>query len=248
MASINGTQVGFFTIGPYDVLSSRASVDYETRTPAKDKTPLGTSAVVKEFLGVESASISHTGWFDETTGSIVTALLKSNRSRSSQVVCLGVGGNTVGAEALCLSGALTGSYKRGVQVEDFHKADVDMESSGAVDDNAKVLAPLTAHTDATWSTASVDHGAATTAGLAAYLVITALTLGGYTSVDVLVEHSANNSTWATLVAFTVATAAGVERKAVASGGTINRYLRVSCAYTGAGTGQSVTALVCAERY
>lgn len=247
MATINGTQVGFFTIGAYNVLGSRDSVDCESESSQKDRTPLGQAPIVMDFTGIERAKIAHSGWMDTATGSIVDALLKSNRSRTAQIVAIGDEGNTLGVGCVCMAGGLTGSYKRGVKVDDFTRVEGAMVMSGAIDDQAVILAPLAARAD-DWSTTYYDSGASSTAGLAAYLVITSLTLGGFDDVVIKIEHSADHSTWADLVTFTAATGITSERKTVASGGTINRYLRVSCSYTGSGADETVTALVCAERY
>jgi hypothetical protein len=248
MSSFNSSQVGFFIIGGRSVLGSRTGIDVTVQSPVKDKTPLGVAAVEKAHVGIESAMVSQKGFFDETANAANDAILGAP-SRTSQVVSIGMGGNTVGAEAFCLAGTLTGSYKRAIAVEEFTKADAEMESSGAIDDQSKVIAPHTARTGATWTTTGLDNASSSNTGLAAYVQVSALTLGGYTNCVIVLQHSTDNSTWVDLVTFTAVTAApAAERKTVSSGTTINRYLRASASYTGAGTGQTVTALVCAERY
>jgi hypothetical protein len=91
---------------------------------------------------------------------------------------------------------------------------------------------------------AVDRGASpltpTTRGLVAALHVTAYT--GLTSAALKIQHSADNSIWADLVAFTSVTAVGFERVSVATGTTVNRYLRVVTDVTGTG---SVTFLVSA---
>lgn len=248
MAVITGASVGFFCLGPYNILGSRSSIEAEAVSVQKERTPLGQAATAHDFVGVERATIQHAGWLDTATGSVVDALLKSNRSRASQLVAIGNEGNTTGVECFCAAGALTGAYKHSVQVEDFTRVDGSMNVSGAIDDRAKILATLTARTDATWATTAVDHGASSSAGLAAYLFVTGLTLGGYDDCDVLVEHSSDGISFATLATFAALTGVGAWRSVIASAVTINRHLRVTASYDGAGTGQSITALVCAERY
>lgn len=89
---------------------------------------------------------------------------------------------------------------------------------------------------------AVDRGATpltpTTHGAAVAIHVTAYS--GLTSAAIKVQHSTDNSTWADLVAFTSVTAIGSERKLVADGTTVNRYLRVVTDVTGTG---SVTFLV-----
>lgn len=70
--------------------------------------------------------------------------------------------------------------------------------------------------------ASIDGGAASSFGAGAYLQLTGFT---GTSVTVTVQHSADNSTWTTLAAFSAVTAAPSWQRARATG-TVNRYLRV----------------------
>lgn len=77
--------------------------------------------------------------------------------------------------------------------------------------------------------AALDGGAATNFGLQAYLQVTGFT---GTSVTVTVQHSADNATWADLVAFTEVTAApAAQRAAVSNVTTVDRYLRVITAGT-----------------
>jgi hypothetical protein len=91
---------------------------------------------------------------------------------------------------------------------------------------------------------AVDRGASpltpTTRGLVAAIHVTAYS--GLTSAAIKVQHSPDNSAWSDLVAFTSVTAIGSERKLVATGTTVNRYLRVVTDVTGTG---SVTFLVSA---
>jgi hypothetical protein len=77
--------------------------------------------------------------------------------------------------------------------------------------------------------ADLDGGASSAFGAQAYLQVTAF---AGTSVTVTVEHSADNSTWSTLLAFTAVTAAPAgQRVAVANTATVDRYLRVSTSGT-----------------
>jgi hypothetical protein len=78
-------------------------------------------------------------------------------------------------------------------------------------------------------------------GGAGYLQLTALTLGGYTNLACKVRHSQDDATYADLVTFTVRTAIGAERVAVA--GNVYRHLASSWAFTGAGSNPSATFLI-----
>lgn len=90
---------------------------------------------------------------------------------------------------------------------------------------------------------AVDRGTVSTPstrGLVAAIHVTAYS--GLTSAAIKIQHSPDNSTWADLVAFTNVTALTQERVKVATGTTVNRYLRVVTDVTGTG---SVTFLVAA---
>jgi hypothetical protein len=90
---------------------------------------------------------------------------------------------------------------------------------------------------------AVDRGTVSTPstrGLVAAIHVTAYS--GLTSAAIKIQHSTDNSTWADLVAFTNVTALTQERVKVATGTTVNRYLRVVTDVTGTG---SVTFLVAA---
>lgn len=84
----------------------------------------------------------------------------------------------------------------------------------------------------TTNNGSVDHGAATTGGYIAYLHIPQTsTAMASNSWAFKIEHSSNDSTWATLASFTLNGAtATVER--LEGSGTVNRYVRFVSTRTG----------------
>ena len=89
--------------------------------------------------------------------------------------------------------------------------------------------------------ADLDNGASTAFGAQAYLQVTAFT---GTSVTVTVQHSADNSSWSSLMAFTAATAAPyTQRISVSNATTVDRYLRA----TTSGTFSSATFAVVVNR-
>lgn len=102
-----------------------------------------------------------------------------------------------------------------------------------------VVQPLGAVTaDGNGTTIDRGVGSATTGGAVAVLHATAYT--GFTTVGIKVQHSTDGSTWADLQSFTALTAVGAERRLIAAGTTINRYVRAVTDVTGTG---SVTYLV-----
>ena len=147
-------------------------------------------------------------------------------------------GTAIGKPALFTVGDLTdwtidGNVKDAVAASLMCQAD-DSVALGFI---VHALGAETADANGT----SVDRGSAgtpTTNG--ADVAISATAYSGLTSAAIKIQHSADNSAWSDLVAFTTLTAVGSERKVVAAGTTVNRYVRVVTDVTGTG---SVTFLV-----
>lgn len=149
-------------------------------------------------------------------------------------------GTAIGKPALFILGDPT-EYTVDAAVADA----VGMTFSAAADESAEmgyVIHALGAETVDGNGTA-VDRGTVSTPstrGLVAAIHVTAY--AGLTGAAIKIQHSPDNAAWADLVAFTNITAIGQERVRVATGTTVNRYLRVVTDVTGTG---SVTFLVAA---
>lgn len=87
---------------------------------------------------------------------------------------------------------------------------------------------------------TVDRGVGITSANGGIAVLHATAYSGLTSAALKIQHSTDNSSWSDLVSFTTITAIAAERKTVAVGTTVNRYVRVVTDVTGTG---SVTFLV-----
>ncbi len=89
---------------------------------------------------------------------------------------------------------------------------------------------------------AVDRGvgSATTNGGVAVIHTTAFS--GLTGNVVKIQHSTDNAVWADLVTFTNQTAIAAERKFLARGTTINRYVRAVTDVTGTGSTTFLVAL------
>jgi hypothetical protein len=88
-------------------------------------------------------------------------------------------------------------------------------------------------------------GIVTQASAKADLHVPALTLGGYTSFDVKVRHSDDNSTWADAATFTAVTVAGTAERKTITG--LKRFRAIAWTWTGTGSSQSAVGFVHAER-
>lgn len=138
-------------------------------------------------------------------------------------------GSTLGAPAL-FAACDTESYEVESSLKDAVSLNFEGAAHGMVDIGI-VLHPLVQET-ATGNNTSVDELAATTNGGAAILHVTAASASD--TLDVKVQHSSDNSTFADLITFTQITAQGYEAKEVAAGTTVNRYVRASRTIGGAG--------------
>ena len=135
------------------------------------------------------------------------------------------------------------SYEVSSPIGDIVQASAEFQSSESVE-HGVILSAGTA-VSATGNGTGVDHGAATTNGGAGFLSVPTNTRNG--NITVKIQHSADNSTYADLVTFTVvsSTSTTSERIEVAAGTTVNRYLRVN--YTVAGSSGSATPVVAFTR-
>jgi hypothetical protein len=188
----------------------------------------------KAFIpGQESSTASFTLIYDEAqaahAGTWATA--------GNLPVTFLPGGAAVGDVAFLIDSIRT-DYSTTTSVTGTVDASITTQTTGDTGYGVCVaaLAAITTDTNGT----AVDNAASSTNGGVAHLHVTAF--AGLTSDVITIEHSTNNSTWATLATFTTATAATTQRLAVT--GTVNRYLRVVDDVTGTG---SCTRLVAFAR-
>lgn len=183
-----------------------------------DKTPFGVDD--KEYVaGLKDGTISLGGFFDGDTGQIHDKLSSLAGSDDPVPLSWGVNGLSVGEQA-SLVDAIQVSYDIPTGVAQV--VGVSMEAQAA--DGVDLGVSLAAHASRTSSgnESSVDNGASSADGAVAHLHVTAAS-GTSPTLDVVVQESADNSTWVDLITFTQATAATSERLAVT--GTVERYIR-----------------------
>jgi hypothetical protein len=91
---------------------------------------------------------------------------------------------------------------------------------------------------------SVDNAASSANGGAGTLHVPTNTVGGNTTIKI--QHSANDSTWADLISFTVVGSSAKTSEIKAVSGTVNRYLRATAST--AGSSGSITFMVAFARF
>jgi hypothetical protein len=166
-------------------------------------------------------------------------------------IAAAVGVDNAFLATLCPYGTSIGQFSMSI-LGDLSEHTVDGQVSSAVGfsmtasadesvDMGFLVHGLTAET-ADGNGTSVDRGAssATTGGGVATLHLTAYS--GFTSVGVKIQHSTDNSSWSDLVSFASATDVVAERVFLATGTTINRYVRTVTDVTGTGSATFLVAL------
>ena len=187
------------------------------------------------ITGLQDGTISLSGMFDGAANAIDQEMTDILGVDGGGVITIAVGGSlALGQRVISALGDLT-SYEVSAPVGDVVAANAEFQVDGGIG-NAISLHALTAET-ATGNSSSHDGTASSANGGVAQLHVTANTMNN--NMVFKVQHSADNSTWADLATFTTVatTVKTAERITVASGTTVNRYLRSS--WTASGTG-SVT--------
>lgn len=191
-------------------------------------------ATAKAYIvGLTDGTISLSGMFDGAANAIDAEMTDVFGVNAGSVISISPSGSTaIGTRILTATGKLT-SYEVSSPVGDVVAANAEFQADAGIG-NAVSLAALAAITTTTTGT-SVDNGASSTNGGFATLHVTANTMNAATVCKV--QHSSDNSTWADLVTFTsvATTVVTAERKTVANGTTVNRYLRAVATPAGAGS-------------
>lgn len=128
----------------------------------------------------------------------------------------------------------------GDTLNDVATISVSVQPDGPIDWGVVVAAEGAITTDTNGT--AIDNGAATSNGGVVHLHVTAFS--GLTSDSVVVEHSTDNSSWVTLDTFTSVTGVTSERRVIAAGTTVRRYMRIRDDVTGTG---SITRMVAFSR-
>jgi hypothetical protein len=178
--------------------------------------------------GIDSGDLSVESILDTATATNFAA--STTWKGTPQVVTLLHAGTARGTACVQVIGN-QGSFTINSSPSDAVKATGSIMTSDAVDFGL-VIDPETAITADTNGTA-VDNGASTANGGAAHLHVTAFS--GLSSNSVIVEHSTDNVSFATLGTFTLVSGTTSERLTIAAGTTVNRYVRVRDDVTGTGS-------------
>lgn len=246
MARYGSPDVGFILQGGRNLLADLTVVTIDRETILEETTVLGDAAEQHAKVGLNKAVITQEGFFDDDTDRSNDALV----GLSEQVACIGYAGNALpsgGVARPCvgIKGQMQTTYVRGPSRGELHKASAAYVANGIVEE-CVLLANHIARTSDPGDTESTSHdnAASSASGGAAYLEVSALTLGGFTSVQVTIRDSADDAAWLDHAdgAFAVVTSAPSAER-IALTGTIRRYTAIDWDFVGAGAGQSITFMV-----
>jgi hypothetical protein len=237
----HGKNVNVF-LDEYDFSTYFNDVSASTSVDTAETSAFGTSAKTY-VVGHRDGTVSLSGMFEatESTGTdqyFATALGSDTKIK----LIVAPEGHSNGAGAIMLQADDT-SYEVSSAIADIVQASAEFQSTDAVE-HGKILSSG-ATVSVTGNGTGVDNGASTANGGAGFLSVPVNTRNG--TIAVKIQHSADNSTFADLVTFTTVTSTQKtsQRVEVASGTTVNRYLRVN--YTVAGSTGSATPVVAFTR-
>ena len=230
MAFIHGKDTKVF-MDSTDLSSYLSSADPSRTVDVGETTTFGSSN--KTFVaGEKDATVSFSGFFDATADNVIQGLVGTN----DKVALIGFNG--VDATDDCMFGkGVTTNYGISSPVGDVVAVTFDLQASGFFSGNVLENATVTASGNGT----ARDNASSTANGGGAFIIATSVSGTSTPTLTAKITHSADNSTYADLVSFTALTSAGAEVKEVASGSTVNRYLKV--VYTVSGTNPSFNVIV-----
>lgn len=232
--------------GSYDLSTYLTSQTNSSTVETVDTTTFG-SANKTYQLGLKEGTVSLEGlWAGDASG-IDEVFEAAVGGSTPKVVTIGVEGSAIGRRAILIYANET-SYEIKGAIADLVTISAQAQATGTTNglDRGVLLASGQTVT-ATVNNSSVDNSASSANGGVAHLHVPINTRDG--AVTVKVQHSSDNSTWVDLVTFTNTTSSTVtsERKEVAAGTTVNRYLRASVSGFAGSTGSATITVGFARR-
>ena len=220
MAFIHGKSAQILH-GAYNLSSFLNDASASADVEVAETTAFGSSAKTY-IVGLKDGTVSASGMFDGAASATDEVLSASIGSDTLAPVTIGYDGTTLGNRVTILK-AKTTSYEVSTPVGDVVAVSYSAQADGGLDQGVS-LAALTS-VSATTTGSSHDNSASSANGGVAQLHVTANSRSADATIKV--QHSADNSTFADLATFTVVatTVTTSERVIVASGTTVNRYLR-----------------------
>lgn len=179
-----------------------------------------TSAAKEYLAGQKDGTISIEGLFDGTTDA-VDEVLDSAFGAAAGVATVMLAGDGDGQIAHCCQ-AIESSYEISSPVDDIVSLTAELQGDGGI--VRAVILHGTAGRTSDGNGTGQDNGASSAGGAAAFLQVTAASGADKT---IKVQHSADDTTYADLIAWSVVSANAPYGAKSTVTGTVNRYLRAS---------------------
>ena len=216
MAFVHGKDSVVF-VDNTDFSSYFANVDSATSADVAESTTFGATGDAKTYIaGMKDGTVGLAGFFDVTADATLQPLAKNGTDFDFFVGLNGYNQCIFGV------GNIT-NYGVSSPVGDIVATSLDVQSDNGLF-NGKVYFQGSDTSTGDMGT-PFDNTSSTSNGFGAIVVCTAVS-GTSPTHDIKVQHSADNVTYTDLITFTQITGASSEVKTVASGTTINRYVRV----------------------
>lgn len=232
-----GPSSGILLVDGYNVLSNKITTLREKAiSELTDTTGLGDTAYETAPVGKTTMEVVQEGAFFDSTAlyshAAFSGSVPSSPQATARVVCVGFAGQTTGYAFTGCEGAFTDSYEVLAELGNLQKANATYAMTGTRSAGL-ILQPLAVKT-ADWDTesSSIDNAASSASGGVGFIQCTQAT--GFSAFVGSITHSADDTTFASLIAFSDnVTAPFAERKTVS--GTVNRYIAFSGNVTGSGS-------------
>jgi hypothetical protein len=203
------------------------------------------------LVGLRGGSLSLNGMWSQTTDGSDEELQALLGSTTEPLITVREGSAAIGGRAVIAQANET-NYSITSPLSDVATISADFECTTtgvtnltfALAGGVQLTAGASIAHGSLGALSSVDNAASSANGGAATLHVPTNTVNGNTTIKV--QHSANDSTWADLITFTVVGASTKTSEIKAVTGTVNRYLRVSAST--AGSSGSITFMVAAARF
>jgi hypothetical protein len=237
-------------IDEFDLSSYFTSADTSINNSIAETTAYG--ATDSAFImGMRSGTLSLSGmWAGDTDGSDeeLQALLGN---ATTPVITVREGSASIGSGAIVAQANET-SYAISSPVADVSTVTADFECSTnnttnltfALASGVQLTAGASIAHGSLGNLSSVDNSASSANGGAGTLHVPTNTVDGNTTIKI--QHSANDSTWADLISFTVVGSSAKTSEIKAVSGTVNRYLRATAST--AGSSGSITFMIAFARF
>jgi hypothetical protein len=246
---IHGKNTGVY-IDEFDLTSYFTDSSFQIDNDTAETTAYGDTN--KSYLvGLRGGSLSLNGMWSQTTDGSDEELQALLGSTTEPLITVREGSAAIGGRAVIAQANET-NYSITSPLSDVATISADFECTKtgvtnltfALAGGVQLTAGASIAHGSLGALSSVDNAASSANGGAATLHVPTNTVNGNTTIKV--QHSANDSTWADLITFTVVGASTKTSEIKAVTGTVNRYLRASAST--AGSSGSITFMVAAARF